>query len=440
VATVLVVEDDHALQALATKVLERAGHSVLVAGTGAEGVEAALAGAGDLMLLDLRLPGLDGWEVARLVKAARSTMPIVVCSANMMPADQERAREAGADAFLGKPYTPAALMEAVGRFVAAPAPAPEERPAPAAGQGWGETGAGRVLVVDDEAANRVLLRKYLTLDGFEVAEAAEGEAALQLMREWGPEAVLLDLMMPGMGGYDVLRVKATDAAIAGIPVLMLSAQTDTRVKVEGLELGAIDYLGKPFDRLELQARVRTAIRLQRDQVQLNRTNSELARQAASDALTGLANRREFDLQWERELARHRRHGTPLAVVMLDLDHFKAINDEFGHAVGDAVLRETGRVLRDAVRLSDLLARVGGEEFALVITSSDRPGAVATAEKLVGLVARVQVGPMAAPCTISAGVATTFDTPAGELLRAADRALYQAKRDGRNRVAVAGPAL
>lgn len=433
------VEDDVILQALARKVLVRAGYEVVLAGTGPDGVEAALSGAADLMLLDLRLPGIDGWEVARQVRAARSSMPILACSANMMPGDKERAREAGADAFLGKPYSPTELLEAVGRFVTPSVAAASERAGDVIDQqSPGGFGAGRILVVDDEDDNRALLRKVLTIAGFEISEAGSGEEALRLMRDWGPEAVLLDLMMPGMGGYDVLRVKSRQVDIATIPVLVLSALIDIPAKVEGLELGAIDYLSKPFDRLELLARVKGAIRRQREQVDLKQANSELARLAAFDALTGLANGRLFEVYWEREVARHIRYGTPLALVMFDIDHFKATNEDYGHAVGDEFIRQLAKTLKGTVRLTDVLARVGGEEFALAMVNCNTAGAITAAERLFSRAAAVQVFPMSRGCTISAGVATTADTPVGELLGAAAEALSLAKRQGRNRVEAAAP--
>src|SRR5438309_3809731 len=165
--------------------------------------------------------------------------------------------------------------------------------------------SGSVLVVDDQESNRVLLLKFLAVDGYEVHEAANGEQALRMMRECAPDLVLLDLMMPDMSGYDVLRAKAHDPSIAAIPVLMLTAVTQPSVKLEGLELGVSDYLTKPFSPPELRARVKNLVRMHWQEAELTKLNAELARQAASDSLTGLANRRGFDTYWQREISRSR---------------------------------------------------------------------------------------------------------------------------------------
>jgi len=185
---------------------------------------------------------------------------------------------------------------------------------------------GAVLVVDDQESNRALLRKFLAVDGYVVHEARSGEDGLRLMAECEPDLVLLDLMMPGMTGYDVMRRKAEDPAIAAIPVLMLTAVTQPSVKLEGLELGLNEYLTKPFNPRELKARVRNLVRMHREEVELTRLNAELARAADSDSLTGLANRRAFDAFWESEVSRSVRYNVPVGLVIFDVDHFKQIKD------------------------------------------------------------------------------------------------------------------
>jgi two-component system cell cycle response regulator len=302
-----------------------------------------------------------------------------------------------------------------------------------------QASAGTVLVVDDEATNRLMLRKFLGADGYDVHEACDGPTALEMMRSCAPDVVLLDLMMPGMTGYDVLRVKARDPAVAAIPVLMLTAATQTSVKVEGLELGVSDYLTKPLSLPELRARVKNLVRLHWQDAELTRLNAELARQAVSDGLTGLTNRRGFDAYWEREISRSIRYDTHIALVALDIDHFKGINDHFGHRVGDLVLIAVGGMIATHLRQSDLLARVGGEEFALALPNADERAAAVVAEKVRLLVANRIIAPMTVACTLSAGVASSSNTPVDRLIDAADAALYAAKRAGRNRVALASAA-
>jgi len=295
---------------------------------------------------------------------------------------------------------------------------------------------GTVLVVDDEEANRLLLQKALRGDGYVVKDAADGEQGLEMMRACAPDVILLDLVLPDMSGYDVLRAKAVDPALAAIPVLVLTAVSEVSVKVEGLELGASDYLTKPFSLPELRARVRNLVRLRWQEVELTRLTAQLARQAASDSLTGLANRRGFDAYWRREVSRAQRYRTPIALVLFDIDHFKRVNDTHGHQVGDAVLAGVSKILASNVRESDLLARFGGEEFALVLPNADEHAAAQAAEKLRALVSSQVVPPLTTACTLSAGIASSVSTPVDKLIDAADAALYGAKRSGRDCVCAA----
>ena len=247
--------------------------------------------------------------------------------------------------------------------------------------------------------------------------------------------MLLDHELAGVDGMEVLdRLRAHDE-LAAMPVIMLTTSSDPELMLEALRRGAHDYLRRPFDPAELDARVLAALRVKRLHDALLEANRRLARQALTDDLTGLANRRHGGRQLEREVALCVRHGRLLALLRVDVDHFKAINDSYGHEAGDEVLVEVARRLAGAVRGGDELARWGGDEFVAILPDTDKAGALRAAERLR---AAVSEAPIAAaghelPVTVSVGWAHwAGDTP-DDLLARADRALYRAKDAGRDTV-------
>lgn len=298
--------------------------------------------------------------------------------------------------------------------------------------------AGRVAVVEDEAAYRELLSRALTGAGYEVKVAGDGAAGLVLLRQWVPDAALVDWVLPILDGGALTRAVKSDPALSRIFVIIASARGEGAMRAEGIEIGADDYLVKPIDPRELLARLRNGLILRRLQAELEERNRDLARLAATDSLTALPNRRTFDANLEREIKSARRHDDPVALILLDIDEFKSVNDRYGHDVGDEVLREIARRLRDACRAGDTVARIGGEEFGLIVTRTTAEGAKAVAERTRALIADRPFGSSsgALAITVSAGVATAggavgFDPQ--EVFRAADGALYDSKVQGRNRV-------
>jgi two-component system, cell cycle response regulator len=289
----------------------------------------------------------------------------------------------------------------------------------------------RVLMIDDSDLDRRWLRARLAEDAMELVEAEDGVAGLELCRSDPPDLILLDLSLPDCDGFEILRRLKNDRRTGAIPVIVLSGACDTQDKARGLDLGAVDYVTKPFDIIELRARIRVAMRTKRLQ-------DLLEQRAHVDGLTGLANRLALEERLNTDWGIHRRHGGALAVFVADLDHFKAVNDTYGHPTGDEILRRTGEILRASVRTTDLAARYGGEEFVVVAPHCKHTGIFKTAERFRERLAtspvifngeRIRV-------TISIGFASWPEDPAttpGELLAIADRGLYQAKAAGRNRV-------
>jgi two-component system cell cycle response regulator len=292
-----------------------------------------------------------------------------------------------------------------------------------------------VLVADNSDEVRAELERRLGERGYRVASAGEGAQALELVAREVPDVVLLDYELAGIDGMAVLDRLRADDELAAVPVIMLTQLADPELLVEALRRGAHDYLRKPFDPSELDARVMAALRVKRLHDALLEANRKLAEQALTDDLTRLANRRHGAHQLEREIALGVRHGRDLALVRVDVDHFKAINDTHGHQAGDQVLAEVARRLAGAVRGGDELARWGGDEFVAILPGTDRPGALRAAERLRAAVAEAPIEIVGAslPVTVSVGWAHwAGDTP-DDLLARADRALYKAKDAGRDMV-------
>lgn len=291
----------------------------------------------------------------------------------------------------------------------------------------------RVLVVDDEEDARAALAEVLSPE-CEVLTAADGEEAVRVARKERPDLVLMDLFMPRLDGLQALQRIRADSTTGEVPVIFVSARGDDAVKARALDLGAVDYLQKPFSERELRARVERTLRLSRSQ-------SALRELAQTDPLTGLANLRAFRARLAEEVKRARRYRTPLTCVMADMDHLKPVNDELGHAAGDRAIASVAAVIRGELRETDFGARYGGDEFVLLLPHTGGEEGRVLAERVCARLreATLEVSGRRVPIGASFGVACLdHDAPdaAEALVRAADAALYDAKRAGRGRVEVA----
>jgi diguanylate cyclase (GGDEF)-like protein len=291
-----------------------------------------------------------------------------------------------------------------------------------------------ILVIDDSPDIHPLLDARLGGAGVALRHALTAEDGLAMAREAPPDLILLDVMLPSQSGFEVCRALREEAVLAAVPVIFLSGAGEIADKVHGFDLGAVDYVTKPFEPSELNARVRAALRSKHAQ-------DLLAAQSEVDALTGLRNRGGFERRLREEVAAVARYGRTVSLVMVDLDHFKSVNDTYGHAAGDAVLRRVGELLRDGLRPTDIGCRFGGEEIALILTETPLDGAIRVAERMRVAIesARVEVSGHTLLVTASFGVASSelassvdVITPAW-MVQLADEALYRAKRTGRNQV-------
>jgi two-component system, cell cycle response regulator len=296
-----------------------------------------------------------------------------------------------------------------------------------------------VLVADDSLVIRAVVRTALEDEGYTVIDAVDGAEALRLSRRRPPDVVLLDVEMPGLDGFEVLALLKADKALKDIPVVFLSGNTSMGDVVAGLRGGAHDYLKKPFETAELLARVGSAVHVKQLQDELRQRNDELDRVSRTDALTGLYNRRHIDEQLRRCHTEAGRRHEPVCVVMFDIDHFKAVNDTYGHPVGDLVLQDFAHYLVNELRAADIAGRWGGEEFLVILPRTTLEDARAVAERVRVAVASgaTDAGPDVIRVTASAGCALGPRESATALTALADRCLYRAKDAGRNRVVTAG---
>jgi diguanylate cyclase (GGDEF)-like protein len=285
-----------------------------------------------------------------------------------------------------------------------------------------------ILVVDDNPDKLSLLEAALTLAGYSVTVATDGDEALAAIEVYQPDLVITDVMMPRMNGYELAQRIRANPLTKFIPVIM---QTAAGHRIEdsrrASEVGALGYITDPTDLDLLLARTRTLLEF--------KAYLDVCEEAAfTDHLSGLANRRRFERQLDREISRSLRFDHPLTLLMLDLDNFKTLNDSFGHDVGDEAIRRIGKVLQQETRGIDLAARIGGEEFAILLVETGREGGMEVAERLRVAINNLDV-PASSGVTASFGVAEcpSSGTTADGILKAADIGLYEAKRTGRNRV-------
>lgn len=295
-----------------------------------------------------------------------------------------------------------------------------------------------LLVIDDSKVGRQHILEILQQTSLFRAyhEAADGLEGFKKILSQPVDLVLCDVDMPGMDGFKFLAMIKTREELRDIPVIMLTGKENREDKIRGLELGASDYVTKPFDPGELVARVKVQLKIKSLQDSLKESNQLLLELSNTDPLTRLANRRHLMEMLDREFTRSIRSGSPLSLVMLDIDHFKKINDTYGHQVGDEILIDMATILRRHLREYDLAARYGGEEFSLVLPDADLDKAMQVAERLRKAVAqkRFNAAKSALNITISLGVGC-IPRPeiqsVDDLIRFADDALYKAKREGRN---------
>jgi two-component system cell cycle response regulator len=447
-ARILVVDDLDANRRLLEARLSAEYYEVLQAGDGASGLAMAAAEKPDIILLDVMMPEMDGFAVCRRLKEQAETrhIPVVLVTALDGRADRVAGLEAGADDFLTKPIDDVMLFARVRSLTRLKTVIDELREREASGRRMGViAGAasrlggtgGRILVVDDNPRQAERLCAELAIEHRPVVEA-DPEKALIAAR--GPVDLLI--LNAASHGFDGLRLAAqirSDEATRNLPLLAVVDFDERPRVIKALEIGVNDLLARPVDPGELCARAKTQIRRKRYTDYLRSNLDQSLELAVTDQLTGLHNRRYMSGQLKALVERAARGGAPVAVLAIDIDHFKKINDSFGHDVGDEVLREFAARLASNVRAIDLPVRHGGEEFLVVMPDTDLEEAGRIAERIrlhvAGAAFRVMDGAETLSVTISIGVAASRldEAEPQALLKRADSAMYEAKAAGRNRV-------
>ncbi len=450
-ARILVVDDILANVKLLEAKLTAEYFDVLTAMSGAEALEIVQRSLPDIVLLDVMMPGMDGFETCERIKSNPHTqhIPVVMVTALDQPSDRLQGLEAGADDFLTKPVSDVALLARVKSLVRLKMVTDELRMRAATSERMGLIeqavvveeaikAPGRILLVDDRESS--VERIVSTLEEFhDVGVISEPQDALVKVPELDCELLIVSL---GLDNFDGLRLCSQLRSLErtrNLPILILVEPDDNTKLLRGLDIGVNDYLMRPVDKNELLARVRSQLKRLRYTDQLRESVEQSMELAITDPLTGLYNRRYMEGHVSTLVLQAANRGKEISLIILDIDYFKAVNDTYGHDVGDAVLKELSKRILQNIRGIDLACRFGGEEFVLVMPDTDLSFAFLVAERIRQRIASrpfelgLDTGPLDITCSVGvASLEKPDDTPE-KILKRADQALYRAKSDGRNRV-------
>src|SRR5471032_1924823 len=450
-ARVLVVDDVPANVKLLEARLSAEYFDVATAYSGTEALALCERAECDIVLLDVMMPDMDGFEVCRKLKSNPAThhIPVVMVTALDQPSDRVKGLEAGVDDFLTKPVTDVALVSRVRSLARLKMVTDELRMRAHTAKEIGitspekeavtETGRnGKIIIVDDRKHSYERIVQTLGAEHSVDVETDPAEALFHVA-EGNYDLAIVSL---GLQNFDGLRLCSQIRSLErtrNVPILAMAEADNNARLVRGLEIGVNDYLIRPIDKNEMLARVRTQIKKKRYTERLRDNVQMSIEMAITDALTSLFNRRYMEMHLATLVEQAAARGKPIAVLVVDIDFFKSVNDGHGHDAGDDVLREFALRIRKAIRNIDLACRYGGEEFVIVMPETDMAVASMVAERLRRRIAAepytIQQGTRPIKTTISIGIATldTAGDNVAKLIKRADQALYRAKRDGRNRV-------
>jgi two-component system cell cycle response regulator len=453
-ARILVVDDLAPNVKLLEAKLSAEYFDVLTATNGPDALRICASGAVDIVLLDIMMPGMDGFEVCRRLKSSAPTahIPVVMVTALDQPSDRLRGLDAGADDFLTKPLDDTALFARVRSLARLKAMTDELRnramasrslgiadPIAVAASDSGENAT--ILIVDDRTSSLERMKGALE-KVHNVSVEPDPHKALVSAAEGSFELVIVSLDLQGFDGLRLCTQLRSLDRTRNATVLMVGEAEDRMRILRGLELGVHDFLVRPVDRNELLARVRTQVKRKRYGDRLRDGVQTSIEMAVTDQLTGLHNRRYLETHFNGLFDESAMRARDLAVLMLDIDKFKLVNDTYGHDAGDEVLKEFAARVKDATRVVDVVARLGGEEIVVVLPETGLQAASAVAERIREHVQAdgfsIHSGTSKIAVTVSIGVASrkAGDQSPAQMLKRADEALYKAKGDGRNRVIAA----
>lgn len=451
-ALILVVDDRPTNVLLLETKLSNEYYRVITANDGYEALQEAKDSNPDLILMDVMMPGIDGFEVCRRLKADSEVahIPVVMVTALSSKSDRIRALEAGADDFLTKPFNDIVFFARTKSLIRMKMLMDElrlrEQTAIQAGiSDWtknlfsSNVQGAKVLLVNDDPAQSQELRAQMA-DAYETQIAEDPDAALELTQQTAFDCVLINAQMQNAEGLRLASLLKTRDATRHVPIVIMADEGRTQVMLKALELGINDYLSLPLEGNEMVARVRTQVRRKRYQDALLANYRDTQSRSMIDPLTHVYNRHFMDAHLANLVEASRIREKPLTLMVIDIDHFKSVNDAHGHGVGDEVLHQLAQVVMKAIRTADMAARFGGEEFVVLLPETDLLSATVVTDRIRYMVEQTSFrddSDHPLQLTVSIGAAELRDgETAAQLLKRADEALFQAKSNGRNRVQLA----
>ena len=445
-ARILVTDDNPLNVKLLSAKLAREYYSVVTAENGVQAIEKAISDKPDLVLLDVMMPEMDGFEACRQLKANPATqgIPVVMVTALSDVQDRVRGLDAGADDFLTKPINDIALMARVRSCLRLKALMDEWRMREGNSAMMTDIDeeslrSGQIILLDDTQHDQEIVKKHINHIGMTCHPITKVEEIEPLLERERIHVIMMNLNMHAEDGLRICANLKANEATRYVPIVVYADESELGKIAKALDIGANDYIFKPIDPHELQARLRTQIRHKRTYDRLRLSYEKNMTMAITDPLTGVHNRHYMEKNLPRLFDRCKANNKPISVVMLDIDFFKKINDSYGHHVGDQVLQELVRRLNSAIRFFDIVIRMGGEEFALIMPEAPYAAAMNAGERLRAAIANTPFSildpKLELPVTMSVGVAGSDEGQDSLeiLLRKADAALYKAKETGRNKV-------
>ena len=451
-ARILIVDDEPMNLKLFKAYLHREEYDIITAENGIDAIELAKNDLPDVILLDVMIPGLDGFAVTRQLKqdVATANIPIILVTALSGRENRDRGMDSGADEFLTKPVKQAELVARVGCMIRLRRFQDQlqgRQQSMVESNIKGKICSSHderiptVLIVEDDIKHASLLEKQLKGEPYSVKHVTSGEKALQKAMDTPVDLLLLDIMLPGINGFDVCRSIKVDERTKDIQVILLTSLRDLESRVQGADLGADDYLVKPVEFRELKARVKTLLKKKAYIDQLKDKYEMAINRAICDGLTGLYNHNHFSGFFDLEIKRSARQKHAVSLFLMDLDNFKQINDTYGHLVGDHILIQVSKIIKQNIREIDFAARYGGEEFAVVLPYTESDEARHIAERVRSAI-NANVCLPEKPSTafvVSGSIGVSAFPQDGQdkesLIRKADEMMYLAKQCGKNRVCV-----
>ena len=448
---ILVVDDEPLNVKLLCAMIPSEQYETASAFSGDEALKIVRDFRPDLILLDIMMPGLNGYDLTRILKNNTEScdIPIVLITAFSGSEYEIKGLEAGADEFLNKPVNKTELLTRAKSLIrlrqykeqiksrtcsinSVTSNIDEKNCLDSA-----ELNLPTILIVEDNKIDAKLLQRYLHGEPYQIKFTSDGENAISRSQQERIDVILLDLLLPGKSGFDVCSALKEKESTQNIQIVAITGLSDLESKLKGIELGVDDYLIKPVNMHILRTRVKSLVKKKALLDRLCDKYEMAVHSAITDKLTGLYNRRYFDHFLDFEIKRSSRQKASLALLMMDIDNFKIINDTLGHLFGDKILNKLGDIIKSIIRETDLAARYGGEEFSIVMSNTGLEEATEIAERLRKAISEHNFDITNRPITVSIGIALypSDSTSLQDLLSNADRALYRSKHEGKNRVCV-----